>query len=183
MAVSLSKGSKISLAKVAADAGISGGLTKIMVGLGWDVNRYDGGAEFDLDAAAFMLGAEGVQCGTVFCACDEVNVHQNYKDMVIKAKDNSTRVTGRSYGHPVRQIRNALSNKYLEMEQSGVTFEELEGLTVGSLRKAVVEGDVKEGTFMAGQIAGLVSEIRPAKVIVETMFEEADKLLGRKLEA
>ena len=134
-------------------------------------------------AAAFMLGAEGVQCGTVFCACDEVNVHQNYKDMVIKAKDNSTRVTGRSYGHPVRQIRNALSNKYLEMEQSGVTFEELEGLTVGSLRKAVVEGDTKQGTFMAGQIAGLVSEIRPAKVIVETMFEEADKLLGRKLEA
>jgi enoyl-[acyl-carrier protein] reductase II len=69
------------------------------------------------------------------------------------------------------------------MEQSGVTFEELEGLTVGSLRKAVVEGDVKEGTFMAGQIAGLVSEIRPAKVIIESMFEQADKLLGRKLEA
>ena len=123
-------------------------------------------------AAAFMLGAEGVQCGTVFCACDEVNVHQNYKDMVIKAKD-----------HPVRQIRNALSNKYLEMEQSGVTFEELEGLTVGSLRKAVVEGDIKEGTFMAGQIAGLVKEVRPAKVIIESMFEQADKLLGRKLEA
>ena len=134
-------------------------------------------------AASFMLGAEGVQCGTVFCACEEVNVHQNYKDMVIKAKDNSTRVTGRSYGHPVRQIRNALSNKYLEMEQSGVTFEELEGLTVGSLRKAVVEGDTKEGTFMAGQIAGLVNEIRPAKVIIESMFDQADKLLGRKLEA
>ena len=101
----------------------------------------------------------------------------------VAAKDNSTRVTGRSYGHPVRQIRNALSNKYLEMEQSGVTFEELEGLTVGSLRKAVVEGDIKEGTFMAGQIAGLVKEVRPAKVIIESMFEQADKLLGRKLEA
>ena len=134
-------------------------------------------------AAAFMLGAEGVQCGTVFCACDEVNVHPNYKDMVVKAKDNSTRVTGRSFGHPVRQIRNALSNKYLEMEQSGVTFEELEGLTVGSLRKAVVEGDTKQGTFMAGQIAGLIKEVRPAKVIIESMFEEADKLLGRKIEA
>ena len=130
-----------------------------------------------------IAAAEGVQCGTVFCACDEVNVHQNYKDMVVKAKDNSTRVTGRSYGHPVRQIRNALSNKYLEMEQSGVTFEELEGLTVGSLRKAVVEGDTKQGTFMAGQIAGLIKEVRPAKVIIESMFEEADKLLGRKLEA
>ena len=134
-------------------------------------------------AAAFMLGAEGVQIGTRCLAAEECQSHSTFKDLVIKAKDNSTRVTGRSYGHPVRQIRNALSNKYLEMEQSGVTFEELEGLTVGSLRKAVVEGDVKEGTFMAGQIAGLVSEIRPAKVIVETMFEEADKLLGRKLEA
>ena len=130
-----------------------------------------------------MLGAEGVQCGTVFCACDEVNVHPNYKDMVVRAKDNSTRVTGRSYGHPVRQIRNALSNKYLEMAQSGVTFEELEGLTVGSLRKAVVEGDTKQGTFMAGQIAGLIKEVRPVKVIIESMFEEADKLLGRKIEA
>ena len=132
-------------------------------------------------AAAFMLGAEGVQCGTVFCACDEVNVHQNYKDMVLKAKDNSTRVTGRSYGHPVRQIRNALSNKYLEMEASGVTFDELEGLTVGSLRKAVVEGDKNEGTFMAGQIAGLVNEQRPAKVIIETMFADAAKLMGREI--
>ncbi len=132
-------------------------------------------------AAAFMLGAEGVQCGTVFCACDEVNVHQNYKDMILKAKDNSTRVTGRSYGHPVRQIRNALSNKYLEMESKGVTFEELEGLTVGSLRKAVVEGDKNEGTFMAGQIAGLVNEQRPAKVIVETMFADAAKLMGREI--
>ena len=132
-------------------------------------------------AAAFMLGAEGVQCGTVFCACDEVNVHQNYKDMVLKAKDNSTRVTGRSYGHPVRQIRNALSNKYLEMESQGVSFEELEGLTVGSLRKAVVEGDKNEGTFMAGQIAGLVNEQRPAKVIIETMFADAEKLMGREI--
>ena len=128
-----------------------------------------------------MLGAEGVQCGTVFCACDEVNVHQNYKDMVLKAKDNSTRVTGRSTGHPVRQIRNALSNKYLEMESEGVSFEVLEGLTVGSLRKAVVEGDKNEGTFMAGQIAGLVNEQRPAKVIVETMFADAAKLMGREI--
>ena len=132
-------------------------------------------------AAAFMLGAEGVQCGTVFCACDEVNVHQNYKDMVLKAKDNSTRVTGRSTGHPVRQIRNALSNKSLEMESEGVSFEVLEGLTVGSLRKAVVEGDKNEGTFMAGQIAGLVNEQRPAKVIVETMFADAAKLMGREI--
>ncbi len=132
-------------------------------------------------AAAFMLGAEGVQCGTVFCASEEVNVHPNYKDMVIKAKDNSTRVTGRSTGHPVRQIRNALSNKYLDMESKGVSFEELEGLTVGSLRKAVVDGDVNEGTFMAGQIAGLVKEIRPCKEIISTMFADASKLMGREI--
>ena len=134
-------------------------------------------------AASVMLGAEGVQCGTVFCASEEVNIHPNYKDMIIRARDNSTRVTGRSNGHPIRQIRNTLTARYLEMEQNGVTFEELETLTVGSLRRAVVEGDTKQGTFMAGQIAGLVNEIRPVKVIIETMFREADELLGRKLEA
>ena len=132
-------------------------------------------------AAAFMLGAEAVQCGTVFCACDEVNVHQNYKDMVLKANDTSTKVTGRSTGHPVRQIRNQLTKKYLELESKGAGIEELESFTVGSLRKAVVEGDTKEGTFMAGQIAGLVNEQRPAKVIIESMVAKAEELTGRKL--
>ena len=130
-----------------------------------------------------MLGAEGVQCGTVFCACDEANIHQNYKDMVLKANDISTKVTGRSTGHPVRQIRNQLTKKFLQMEAEGATFEELEQYTVGSLRRAVVDGDTKNGTFMAGQIAGLVNEQRPAQVIIEQMFEQADKLLGRKLDA
>ncbi len=134
-------------------------------------------------AAAFMLGAEGVQCGTVFCASEEVNIHQNYKDMILKAKDSSTRVTGRSAGAPVRQIRNQLTNEFIKLEEAHASFEEIEGLGVGALRKAVVEGDVKNGTFMAGQIAGMVNEIRPAKDIIESMFAQADELMGRKLEA
>lgn len=133
-------------------------------------------------AASFMLGAEAVQCGTVFCASDEVHIHQNYKDMVLKANDTSTKVTGRSTGHPVRQIRNRLTSKYLELEAQGAGLEELEKFTVGSLRRAVVDGDTKEGTFMAGQIAGMVNEQRPVKTIIEQMFVKADELVGRKLE-
>ena len=133
-------------------------------------------------AASFMLGAEAVQCGTVFCASDEVHIHQNYKDMVLKANDTSTKVTGRSTGHPVRQIRNRLTSKYLELEAHGAGLEELEKFTVGSLRRAVVDGDTKEGTFMAGQSAGMVTEQRPVKTIIEQMFVKADELVGRKLE-
>ena len=134
-------------------------------------------------AAAFMLGAEAVQIGTRFVVASECIVHENYKQQLVKAKDIDSAVTGMSTGHPVRSIRNKMTKEYLRMEKEGADFMELEKLTLGSLRKAVVEGDVVNGTIMAGQIAGLVSEIRPAKVIVETMFEEADKLLGRKLEA
>ena len=129
-------------------------------------------------AAAFMLGAEAVQCGTVFCASEEVNIHQNYKDMIIKAKDSSTRVTGRSAGAPVRQIRNQLTNEFIKLEEAHASFEEIEALGVGALRKAVVDGDVKGGTFMAGQIAGMVNEIRPVKDIIEDMFKEANALLA-----
>lgn len=129
-------------------------------------------------AASFMLGAVGVQCGTVFCASEEVNIHQNYKDMIIKAKDTSTKVTGRKAGAPVRQIRNQLTAKFLELEGRNASFEELESLGVGALRKAVVDGDTKNGTFMAGQIAGMVNEIRPVKVIIEDMFTQANKLLS-----
>ncbi|MBP5654604.1 MAG: enoyl-[acyl-carrier-protein] reductase FabK [Clostridiales bacterium] len=129
-------------------------------------------------AASFMLGAVGVQCGTVFLASEEVNIHQNYKDMVIKAKDTSTKVTGRSSGAPVRQIRNQLTAKYLELEENHASFEEMEALGAGSLRKAVVDGDTKEGTFMAGQISGMIKEIKPVKTIIEEMFSEANKLMS-----
>ena len=97
-------------------------------------------------AAAFMLGAKGVQLGTRFVATKEAVVHENYKQYIIKAKDIDTRVTGRSTGHPVRVLRNQITNKYLEMEKQGATFEELESLTVGGLRRAVQEGDTKTGS-------------------------------------
>lgn len=128
-------------------------------------------------AAAFMLGAEAVQCGTIFCASNEVNIHDNYKLMIVNAKDISTKVTGRSTGHPVRQIKNQLTNTYISMEEKGATLEELEGLAVGSLRKAVVEGDTKEGTFMAGQIAGLIRSVRPVEEIIHQMMDEARQVI------
>ena len=129
-------------------------------------------------AAAFVMGAEAVQCGTVFCASEEVNIHQNYKDMIIKAKDRSTQVTGRKAGAPVRQIKNQLTKKFQELEDRNASFEEIESLGVGALRRAVVDGDLDNGTFMAGQIAGMITEIKPAKQIIEEMFTEANKILS-----
>ncbi len=120
--------------------------------------------------AAFALGAQAVQCGTVFVAADETNIHQNYKDMVLKAKDIDTKVTGRSTGHPVRAIRNGLTREYMRLEEEGATLEELEQLSLGSLRKAVVDGDTSMGSFMAGQISGLVCKQRSCKTIIEEMF-------------
>ena len=120
--------------------------------------------------AAFALGAQAVQCGTVFVAADETNIHQNYKDMVLKAKDIDTKVTGRSTGHPVRAIRNGLTREYMRLEEEGATLEELEQLSLGSLRKAVVDGDTSMGSFMAGQRSGLVCKQRSCKTIIEEMF-------------
>lgn len=130
-------------------------------------------------AAAFMLGAKAVQCGTMFISCDETNVHQNYKDIIVKAKDIDTKVTGRSTGHPVRGIRNQLTRKYLKLEEEGATLEELEQLSLGSLRKAVLDGDKDEGSFMAGQISGLINNQVSVKERIETVVKEASKLLGR----
>lgn len=129
-------------------------------------------------AAAMMLGAEGVQMGTVFLAADETNIHQNYKDFVIKAKDIDSKVTGRSTGHPVRTLRNQMTQKYLKLEAEGATFDELEQLTLGGLKRAVVDGDMVMGSAMAGQIAGLVKEQRSCKQILEDVVSHAEKLLG-----
>lgn len=129
-------------------------------------------------AAAMMLGAEGVQMGTVFLAADETNIHQNYKDFVIKAKDIDSKVTGRSTGHPVRTLRNQMTQKYLKLEAEGATFDELEQLTLGGLKRAVVDGDMVMGSAMAGQIAGLVKEQRSCKQILEDVMSLAEKLLG-----
>ena len=128
-------------------------------------------------AAAFMLGAKAVQMGTIFVASKESIASDAYKNKVVKAKDIDTKVTGRSTGHPVRCIRNNQTQEYLRLESEGATLEELEHLTLGGLRKAVVDGDVINGSVMAGQIAGLVKEIRSCKDIVEGLNAQAEELL------
>lgn len=128
-------------------------------------------------AAAMMLGAEAVQMGTRFVVAEESIVHANYKEKIIKAKDIDSEVTGMSTGHPVRSIRNKMTREYLKLEQSGADFMELEKLTLGSLRMAVMEGDVVNGTVMAGQIAGLVSKVQPCRDMIEEIMQEAKALL------
>lgn len=128
-------------------------------------------------AAAIMLGAEAVQMGTRFVVAKESIVHSNYKEKLIKAKDIDTEVTGMSHGHPVRQIRNKMTRDYLKLEKEGAPFEELEHLTLGALRKAVVEGDVVDGTVMAGQIAGLVKKEQSCQEMIEEIMTEAKILL------
>lgn len=129
-------------------------------------------------AAAFMLGAKGVQMGTRFVVAEECQAHQNYKDRILKAKDIDTRVTGRTTGHPVRALRNEMTRNYLELEQRGATAEELELLAAGGLRKAVLEGDVKNGSLMAGQVAGLVRESASCRELIERVVAEAECLLS-----
>ena len=124
-------------------------------------------------AAAFMLGAEAVQIGTRFVVAKESIVHENYKQRIIKAKDIDSVVTGRSHGHPVRCLRNQMTREYTKLEQEGKTFEELEYLTLGALRNAVVEGDVAHGTVMAGQIAGMIDKEQSCKEIIDEMMAQA----------
>ena len=130
-------------------------------------------------AAAFMLGAEGVQIGTRFVVATESIVHENYKAMLIKAKDIDSTVTGMSHGHPIRSIRNKMTREYLRLEKEGTDFMELEKLTLGGLRKAVMEGDVVNGSVMAGQIARLIKKEQPCKEIITEIMQEAQNLLGK----
>lgn len=127
-------------------------------------------------AAAMMLGAEAVQMGTRFVAAKESIVHENYKQKILRAKDIDSEVTGRSIGHPIRAIRNQMTREYLRLEKEGAALEELEYLTLGSLRKAVVDGDVVNGTIMAGQIAGLIREEKSCRDILEEMVCQAEEL-------
>ena len=124
-------------------------------------------------AAAFALGAEGVQVGTRFVCAAESNVHINYKEKIIESNDRATVVTGRSTGHPVRGLKNKLSKEFEELEKRGASVEELEKLGTGKLRLAVVEGDTKWGSLMAGQSAGLVRKIEPAAAIIEDIINGA----------
>lgn len=128
-------------------------------------------------AAAFMLGARGMQLGTHFVVTKESIVHENYKRAIIKARDIDSRVTGRSTGHPVRALRNQMTKEYLRLEQEGASFEELEHLTLGGLRKSVVEGDVANGSVMAGQSAAMVKEECTCKELIERLVRETDALI------
>ena len=118
-------------------------------------------------AAAFALGAKAVQMGSRFVVSEECIAHPNYKEMVLKAKDRSTVVTGRSLGHPARVIHNKLTRKYEEMEAAGASKEALEELGVGSLHRATHDGDVQNGSVMIGEISGMLSDIKPVKKIIE----------------
>lgn len=124
-------------------------------------------------AATLLMGAKGVQLGTALLVAHECEVHENYKQALLKAKDQDTVVTGRSVGAPVRIIKNAMSRRYLQMEKAGATQEELEHMTLGSLRRSVFEGDVKEGSLMAGQVVGMLKECRPMADILEDMVQGA----------
>lgn len=129
-------------------------------------------------AAAFMLGAVGVQLGTRFLVASECGVHQNYKNKVLKANDIATMTTGKRLGHPVRSIKNPYTKEYFRLEYSGISDEELEAYGRGALYRAAVEGDEKTGCFLAGQIAGMVNREQPAKEIIEEIFREAEDVLN-----
>ena len=129
-------------------------------------------------AAAFMLGAEGVQMGTRFLCAEECVAHENYKEKVLKARDIDTIVTGRRLGHPVRALKNPFTNEFAKLEyDASKTNEEVEQFGVGALRRAAVEGDEKQGSFLCGQIAGLVKQIEPAAAIIDDVMSGAEKLL------
>ena len=128
-------------------------------------------------AAAFMLGAVGVQLGTRFLVAKECGVHQNYKNKVLKANDIATMSTGKRLGHPVRSIKNPYTKEYFKLEYSNISDEELEAYGRGSLYRAAVEGDEKTGCFLAGQIAGMVNKEQTAKEIIEEIFTQAEDVL------
>lgn len=129
--------------------------------------------------AALSLGAEGVQIGTRFVCSEECQVHINYKEEIIKSKDRDAIVTGRSTGHPVRVLKNGFTKEYLDLEKKGASIETLEALGVGRLRKAVKEGDTDNGSLMAGQIAGLINDIKSCKEIINDIISVGNSTLNK----
>lgn len=130
-------------------------------------------------ASVLLMGACGVQIGTCLLVSTECPVHQNYKEAIIKAKDNSTTVTGRLKGAPVRTIKNEMTREYLRLEASDASRDELEKITLGSLRKAVFEGDTNYGSVMAGQVCGQLKEIQQVKIIIQNLYDDTKKVLSR----
>lgn len=129
--------------------------------------------------AAFALGAEGVQIGTRFICSDECDVHENYKNAIVNANDRDAVATGRSTGHPVRSLKNKLTRKFDKLEASGISKEDIEQLGAGALRRAAIEGDVNEGSVMAGQVAGLIRTVHPCKEIIEEIIREYGENLNK----
>ena len=128
-------------------------------------------------AAAFMLGAAGVQVGTRFLVADECTVSEQYKELVLKAGDTSTRATGRSTGHPVRALKSPFTNAYAKSEAAGASVEELGAMGTGALRKAAKDGNYEEGSYLCGQIAGMVNERQSAREIVDDLVDGAEHVL------
>ncbi|MCL2696577.1 MAG: enoyl-[acyl-carrier-protein] reductase FabK [Oscillospiraceae bacterium] len=128
-------------------------------------------------AASFMLGAEGVQVGTRFLAAEECRIPANFKELVVKAKDTDTIVTGKFTGHPCRCIKTKFSRALVQREKDGITPEEFENMTVGALKKAAVDGNIEEGSFLCGSIAGMIEKVQPAAEIIDEMFKRARELL------
>lgn len=126
--------------------------------------------------AAFALGASGIQVGTRFLASEECQIHDNYKNAVINSRDIDTVITGRSTGHPVQVLKNKLAKEYLKLENDNASIEELEELGKGALKKAVVDGDIENGSLMAGQISGMVKKVQSVKEIIEEMFNEYEEV-------
>jgi enoyl-[acyl-carrier protein] reductase II len=134
-------------------------------------------------AAAFALGACGAQVGTCLLVSQECPIHDNYKQAMLKAKDSDTTVTGRTTGAPVRILKNKMARQYLQLEKRGAKVEELEQITLGALRRAVFDGDMETGSVMAGQVAGMLHEIRPVREIFETLYQDAQQVLRARQEA
>lgn len=128
--------------------------------------------------AALALGAQGIQMGTRFICSDECIAHQNFKEEIIKAHDRATAVTGTSMGHPVRCLENKLTRKFLELEKAGASIAELEAIAIGGLYSGVIQGNIEEGSLMAGQIAGLIKDIKPVQSIIDDIMNEAEETLN-----
>jgi len=129
-------------------------------------------------AAALVLGAQGVQIGTRFVCSDECIAHPSYKEKILKAHDRSTVVTGQTTGLPLRSLKNSLTEQYLELEKAGVTKEELNLFGEGRMHLGLIEGDIDDGSLLSGQIAGMIKEIKPVRVIIEEMIAEAETTIG-----
>ena len=178
---------RLGAAAVIAEGGESGGhvgelTTMVLVPLIRDatdlpVIAAGGIADGRGAAAAYMLGACGIQMGTRFLSAEECTIHPTYKEKIVKANDLCTMVTGKRLGHPVRSLRTQFARNYSKAEYGGMPDEELEALGTGALRKAVQEGDVKDGCFLSGQIAAMVNKVEPAADIVRDVMEGAEAVL------